>query len=322
MRRVKESVLEWLQEEDQPAVRAQALIDLLDRSPSDPEVREARRQVPQRGWAADTLAEQLPSGHWVWTKDLYAPKYLATNWRLLVMADLGGTEEDPRVRQSAELLRDWLARPDGGFATPNRDTGHLCITGNTARMLLQLGYGSDPRVRSALGWLVREQREDGGWNCFGGEGTLDCWEPLSAFAAVPQAERTRAIQRAVERGAAFYLERELHREGRRYAPWFRLHYPVHYYYDLLVGLDVLTSLGYADDERLRYAVDWLREKQRPDGTWLLDAVHPDVAGEELVWLREEPRPYTPWALEHIGAPSKLVTLRALRVLKRVGESTV
>ncbi|MDX1535104.1 MAG: hypothetical protein R3291_05740 [Thermoplasmata archaeon] len=42
-----------------------------------------------------------------------------------------------------------------------------------------------------------------------------------------------------------------------------------------------------------------------------------MAGEEVVWLREEPQPYTPWALEHVGMPSKMITLRALRVLKRV-----
>ncbi|MFQ5934319.1 MAG: hypothetical protein ACE5KI_06725, partial [Dehalococcoidia bacterium] len=210
------SVLEWLLEEDQPAVRSQALTDLLDRPPSGPEVQEARSQVPRRGWAADILAEQLPSGHWVWTEGLYFPKYLATNWRLLVLADLGGTGESPGARRSAELLRDEFARPDGGFDTPDSDTGHLCITGNTTRMLLQLGYRDHPRVRSALDWLVREQKEDGGWNCFEGPGTLDGWEPLSAFAALPPAQRTRGIQEAVERGAAFYLERELHREGRRY----------------------------------------------------------------------------------------------------------
>ncbi|MDX1535004.1 MAG: hypothetical protein R3291_05235, partial [Thermoplasmata archaeon] len=233
------SVLEWLLEEDQPAVRAQVLTDLLDRSLNDSEVQEARAKILQRGWGADILAEQLPSGHWVWTESLYGPKYLASNWRLLVLADLGGTKDDPRIQRSAELLRDEFAKPDGGFATPSRDEGHLCITGNTVRMLIQFGYESDPLVRQAQEWLLGEQREDGGWNCFEGPGTLDGWEALSAFAAIPARKRTRAVHEAVERGAAFYLERELHKEGRRYAPWFRMHYPVHYYYDLLVGLDIL-----------------------------------------------------------------------------------
>ena len=55
----------------------------------------------------------------------------------------------------------------------------------------------------------------------------------------------------------------------------RLHYPVHYYYDLLVGLDVLTSLRYGDDRPMRPALDRLENKRTRDGSWNLDALHPD-----------------------------------------------
>src|SRR3970282_1963084 len=75
---------------------------------------------------------------------------------------------------------------------------------------------------------------------------------MAAFGALPPRARSASVLRAIERGAEFYLERGLLREGRKpYAPWLRLHYPVHYYYDLLVGLDFLTALGYGDDRRGR-----------------------------------------------------------------------
>lgn len=131
------------------------------------------------------------------------------------------------------------------------------------------------------------------------------------------------MQACAERGAEFYLERELHRQGERYPPWYRFHYPVHYYYDVLVGLETLTSLGYGDDRRLRYALSLLEKKRRPDGRWNLDAIHPDLGGSlarsRREWYREHPkdRP-TPFALEKVGAPSKMITLRALLVLDRVG----
>ncbi len=134
---------------------------------------------------------------------------------------------------------------------------------------------------------------------------------------MPRNKWTQRVGEAVEKGAQFYLERQLYREGKRYEPWFRFHYPVHYYYDLLTGLDLLTSLDYADDRRLRYALDYLRKKQRPDGSWSLDAVHPDVAGREAAWMLNNARPPTPLGLEWVDAPSKVITLRALRVLKRV-----
>jgi hypothetical protein len=125
---------------------------------------------------------------------------------------------------------------------------------------------------------------------------------------------------AVEKGAEFFLERELHRQGAKYRPWYRFHYPIHYYYDLLVGLDFMTALGYGDDKRLGYAIQVLKKKRRRDGKWLLDAVHPDVEGGMAEWYRKHPndRPI-PFSLEQSGRESKIVTLTALRVLARLGE---
>jgi hypothetical protein len=142
---------------------------------------------------------------------------------------------------------------------------------------------------------------------------------MSAFAAYPKQKWTRSIKQALEKGAEFYLKRELHREGKRYEPWFRFHFPQHYYYDLLVGLDFLTALGFVSDKRLSYAIGLLKQKRRPDGKWNLEAVHPDHDSAVAKWYRK--RPPTPFSLERVGEPSKMITLRALNVLKRI-EGTV
>ena len=129
--------------------------------------------------------------------------------------------------------------------------------------------------------------------------------------------RTAATDRAAARGAEFYLERGLLREGRTpYAPWWRLHYPNHYYYDLLVGLNLLVRLGHAEDRRLRPAVDRLVSMRRPDGSWNVDAVHPDVEGDDYV-----PRtPVYPFVLELPGRPSRWITASALEVLRACGRT--
>jgi hypothetical protein len=94
---------------------------------------------------------------------------------------------------------------------------------------------------------------------------------------------------------------------------------MHYYYDVLVGLDVLTALGYRDDPRLTFALGHLRKKRRSDGRWNLDAVQADPSPAAAKWYAEHPnkRP-TPLAFETAGRPSKMITLRALMVLSRVG----
>jgi len=237
---------------------------------------------------------------------------------LLLLSDLGMTREDPRIAKACQLWIRRFAKADGGFGGDGMEGSRLCIVGNTARALVKFGYADHPKVRSAFEWLVKHQDRNGGWNCFGSGRNLDSWEGLSAFAVYPKPKWTAGMHRAVERGAEFYLSRALHRQGGRYAPWFRFHYPVHYYYDLLVGLDFLTALGRGGDRRLRFALSVLKKKRRSDGRWNLDAVHPDVEGGYATWLLKNPKKApTPFALEEPGRPSKTVTYRALRVLKAV-----
>ncbi len=317
------TAVDWLLEADQPAIRALTLTQLLGRPEDDGEVEAAREEILRRGWAADILAGQHPGGWWIHEESLYSPKYLSTNWMLLILSDLGLTREDPRIDAACRLWIRRFAKEDGGFGTEGMKTGHLCIVGNTARALVRFGYAEHPRVRNAFEWLVEHQDKNGGWNCFGSGRNLDSWEGLSAFAAYPKQKWTAGMKRAVERGAEFYLERELHKQGARYEPWYRFHYPVHYYYDLLVGLDFMTVLGYGDDPRLGYALSLLKGKRRPDGKWELDAVHPDLEGSKMAdWYRKNPkRAPTPFALEKPKDPSKLITLRAMEVLNRLGELT-
>jgi hypothetical protein len=324
--------MDWLLEESQPSVRYYTLLDVLNRKENDVEARKAFSEIPKKGWAKDILKLQKPKGYWEtsepsWQKDilgwiefLYRPKFLATNWRALVLADLGMTAKDKRIKKIADLFFDYKLRLSSGF---NFFTEEACIVGTTARMMTRFGYGDDYRVQKLYARLLEDQREDGGWNCFRPDrGTLDNWEPLAAYAALPKSKRTRKINQSIARGAEFYLERKLFEEGkRRYAPWFRFHYPNHYYYDILIGLDLLTNLGYADDKRLGPALKILNEKRQADGTWLLDRVHPDVGpGFEESGFGVEGGP-KPFALEEVGKPSKWITLTALRILKRVEDAS-
>jgi hypothetical protein len=314
-------VIDWLLEEDQPAVRYYTLLDLLGRKREDPEVRSAHSKIAHVGWANDQLRKQGAQGFWEphgprnlkgWIDFLYYPKYHSTNWRALVLADFGLDASDPRIKRIADLLFEFKLRLSSPF---NFYYEEACVAGNTARMLTRFGYADDFRVRKLFDWLLEDQRKDGGWNCsHGTPGTLDVWEPLAAFASLPKSKRSPKMEEAISKGAEFYLKRRLFHEGPRYAPWLRLHYPNHYYYDILVGLDVITELGFAGDRRLQPALRLLREKRHRDGTWWIDCLHPDVLGPQAAQYRKG---VTPLRVEEPGKPSKWLTMKALRVLKRV-----
>ncbi|HYW82079.1 MAG TPA: nitrogen fixation protein NifH, partial [Spirochaetia bacterium] len=149
--------VEWLLEESEPSIRYLALTELLGRPEKDPAVKAAKKRIGKEGWAAEILAKQKPGGWWVREENLYRPKYLSTNWMLLILSDLGLTKDDPRIRKAADLWRDRFSKADGGFGSDGASRSHLCIAGNTARALIKLGYSEDAKVRSALDWLVKAQ---------------------------------------------------------------------------------------------------------------------------------------------------------------------
>jgi hypothetical protein len=318
-------VVTWLLEESQPAARYAALVGLLGGKESDREVRSTRSKIARVGWAYDLLRTQGPKGFWEareprnvkeWIDFLYFPVFGATNWRAQVLADFGLDSTNPQIKKIADLVFEFKLRLSSPF---NFFHEEMCISANTARMLTRFGYADDPRVQMLYDWLIQDQRKDGGWNCSQGTpGTLDVWEPLAAFASLPKSKRPPEMENAIARGAEFYLERRLFREGRSYPPWLRLHYPNHYYYDLLVGLDVLTDLGFAGDRRLRPALKILTDKRQRDGTWLMDRLHPDIGPKTIV--HPDTDKMKPLVIEKAGQPSKWITLKALRVLKRVEEA--
>jgi len=155
-------VVDWLLEKSQPAVRYYTLTDLLDHPRNDPEVREAYSNIARKGWACGILKLQHKAGYWESPKSLYNPKYTATNWRAIVLSDLGLTSEDSRIGLTSNLFfEDWLDEKK-----ENIFKEEICIVGNTARMLTRFGYEDDARVRRLFDRVMEDQKEDGGWHCF------------------------------------------------------------------------------------------------------------------------------------------------------------
>jgi hypothetical protein len=84
--------------------------------------------------------------------------------------------------------------------------------------------------------------------------------------------------------------------------WFKFGFPLSYWSDVLETTAVLAELGYGDDPRLANALQLILSKQDAQGRWKLE----NTLNGKM------------WAdIEEKGKPSKWVTLRALRVLKRV-----
>jgi hypothetical protein len=151
-------LVDWLLEEDQPSVRYYTLVDILGRKENDSEVREAYSRISRKGWAKDILKLQKAGGYWErrepeeptprtklfeWLDFLYWPKYVSTNWRALVLSDLGLTSKDRRIGKVADLFFKYKLEVRSPINIFNDE---VCLVGNAARMLTRFGYADDHRV--------------------------------------------------------------------------------------------------------------------------------------------------------------------------------
>ena len=220
MERVRGDPLPWLLEPDpvNPAVRFFALRDLLDHSKDEPEVRQARLDIMTTGPVPAILAAQHPEGYWVKAGAGYSPKYRGTVWQIIFLAELGADPTDERVQRGCEYLLSHSLATTGAFSAnqPPAPSGAVhCLNGNLLYALLSLGYAADPRLQAALNWQAqaitgaeeicyyKSGTAGPGFACGVNLGQPCGWgatKALKALSAVPPAQRTLSVQRAIEAG--------------------------------------------------------------------------------------------------------------------------
>ena len=118
------------------------------------------------------------------------------------------------------------------------------------------------------------------------------------------------MNQAIETGAAFLLSRDPAIAdypdglGQHAAERFlvQARTPSGYVADVLQILEALVEMGYGGDPRLAGAISWLLAKQDDRGRW-----RNEYAYNGKTWVD----------IERQGQPSKWVTLRACRVLRRL-----
>jgi hypothetical protein len=305
------TVREWLLDSDS-AIRWQVLRDLVH-APAEVIAAE-RARVATQGWGARLLALQGEDGQWAGGACFPSPDqddesegqpWISTLPTLQLLYDFGIDPHSDRVRRAVALVRDncrWEHAGQAFFAGEVEP----CINGRT----VTLGIYFDQDVEGIVARLLREQLEDGGWNCEAENGsvhssfatTINVLEGLLAYErATGGSSHSIAARR---QGDEYLLERKLFRRksnGEVVDPqWLRFSFPIRWHYDVLRALDYFRSAGHEPDSRMDEAMDLLRSRRQPDGVWLLENTHPGKVHFPLE--------------DGDGRPSRWNTLRALRVL--------
>ncbi len=301
-----DGVIGWLLEGD-PAIRWQVLKDLEDADPGT--WRRERETVVGSGWGARLLRVRDAAG--TWGGGLYSPKWTSTTYSLIMLRRFGLPSGHPAALEGCALLVDRGASRDGGIdLSTGLNRSETCITGFVLALVSEFGFRS-PSTEDIVGYLLREQMEDGGWNCQRYRGathssfhtTINVLEGLRVYVETGGLKAAE-VEKAESRAREFFLRHHLyrsHRTGEVVKPEFtRFSFPPRWHHDVLRTLDYFRASDAEYDPRLEDPIDLLRRKRGKDGRWRLQNRHPGKVFFEM---------------EKVGKPSRWNTLRALRVLK-------
>ena len=263
-----------------------------------------RARIPHEGICEEILAAQGADGAWHRSDE---PDWLPT---LVSMQLLRLTEADP----ADAAVKSAIARLEAGyrwaeeFGAKPFSEGEVepCINGNALAASSYFGFPSKDLAER----LMREQLEDGGWNCDAPKSSRSSFHStICVLEGLLEYERATGgsskIAETRERAHEYLLKRSLFRRlstGEVATPRFlNFGFPPRYCHDLLRALDYFRNAEVGPDPRLAEAVGVVKSKQQADGRWLLDETHNEAL----------PFPF----VEQVGEPSRWNTLRALRVLR-------
>ncbi|HRK22498.1 MAG TPA: hypothetical protein PLX06_11845 [Fimbriimonadaceae bacterium] len=257
----------WLLEGD-PAIRWQAMRDLLDA----PEVewQTERAKLQSKGNGKRYLDLQDKEG--TWAGGIYTPKWTSTTYTLLHLREMGFSDDCPAARRGAERILDQLQR--------SRELGMCtCVVGMWLALTVRFGLRDEVQDRMIVR-ILEHQFEDGGWNCRWPriakthhssfhttlnvlDGVRECLENGIG----PSDDLRKAEARAVE----LLLQHGLFRSDRTgnviNAKFKEPHFPPRWHYDFLRALEFMRTLPAIKDRRLAESFELLESQRREDGRW-------------------------------------------------------
>ena len=273
---MEQKVIEWLLEAKMPAVRYLTLTTLLGLAEDDERVISQRRAIMEEGGVPAILAGQTEAGSWAGEQSFYTPKYKATHWSLMLLTELLIDGSDAQFRHGVEFMLGDTADSLHKRVSEN-ELGWSCLYGNILRYTCHADLSGDERTAVLINYTLRDM-DNGQCRCAWNDGYACAWgvaRTLWGLAALPEAARSPAVERAVEQGLEFLLEPgrlptadyPVPDNGRIHTIWSRLNFPLFYQADILFVLRVAKELGALDRPGAQEALGWLESRRQKNGRW-------------------------------------------------------
>lgn len=298
-----QETITWLLDSD-PSIRWQVMKDLQELDEAAYSIE--RQKLTDIGWCARLLSLQDQDG--LWSGSLYNGKWVSTTYTLYLLKLLGLRPQNPQAIAACEQLftQGIYKEREIRFSRGQRHQD-LGVTGLVLSLCFYFGYQHDLLSR-VVEYLISQQGEGGYWlannseatRLYRFETTLLVLEGLRQYRDQHHTKDGGLLDAEVK-GQEFLLRHQLYLDAGKAIKnnWISFSFPPYWFYDVLTALDYFRQSGTHRDVRFQPGIGLVVNKQNNDGRWRLGRKHPGKSYFEM----EEQR-----------APSKWITLRALRVL--------
>ena len=302
---INNDLIDWLLKGD-PSIKYQVHRDLFNTDKKQLEI--LQKNISKSGWVHDLLQKQ--ADNWIWGNGLYSPKWISSTYTLLLLKRLSLSQDNKNAIKGAQVLLNQGLNKDGGINfSKTIDNSETCITGLVLSICSYFNL-NDEKIFNLIDYLLKEQMEDGGWNCQKINGavhssmhtTINVLEGLLDYKNKYQ-YKINKIKEAENKAHEFLLNHKLYKSDKTYKIIDRkftyLSFPPRWYYDILRGMDYFYFYNKEYDSRMKDALSIIIKKKNKNGKWPLQGKHPGKVYFEL---------------EKDTKNSRINTLRVLRIL--------
>jgi len=219
----------------------------------------------------------------------YAPKYNSTLWTLVLLADIGTDPNNERFHQPLRIISGHFRDEENGIYAIGKSHFPIpCLNGNMLYLLHYFGSYDRESIHKTIDFFHQYQRFDDGdfktpprfpyysnRSCYGKHtcywGVAKLFKGLSF---IPRKLRSNTVKDLLDRCINFILLHEVcfsSRDGEKllHRGIGKLTFPNMYNTDFLELLWLLKREE-VRSPKLKRALELLRKKQKPDGTWELE----------------------------------------------------
>ncbi|MCK5304812.1 MAG: hypothetical protein KAJ72_06155, partial [Candidatus Heimdallarchaeota archaeon] len=203
MYEVKQEVINWLLEDNNPPICYLTQTKLLDSDSKDSKIDEVRRKINSYHPIKDILNNQKENYYWFdKKKDKNYKKYLGSFWQLLFLYEMHA-QKNEQISNGIEHIFTTGQAPNGGFSMSGTDSASLtCLTANMVRMLIYFGYSKDERTNKAMDYILTKLEDTDGFICYPLTSLMkNCYMTMPkivhALGSIQEKDRTSRVQNGI-----------------------------------------------------------------------------------------------------------------------------